>query len=126
MVKVAAPSDSGLKANNGLCKLFADLSADYGWELEMTILPDILATCMEMIFLLSTEKEDNEDFVRTEIHKSYFDNGIDISMPMIEKINDIANELGFKWLLSADETVKFLNDIIFQHLFLSLICQVLV
>lgn len=131
--EVVISSDSRLKVNKELCKLFAD----YGWEIEMSILPNILAAYMELIFLLSArirkydisfkeaKKEDNRFFDVTEVYKSYYDDlelcksayiakaSDDASMPMSmeEKINNIANELGFEWLLSMDETVDFLKDI---------------
>lgn len=120
---VIVSSDSRLKLNKELCKLFAD----YGWEIEMSILPNIIAAYIEVIFLLATEKEDNEFYDETELYKSYYDDiescktayiakgaedvTFDPSMSMVEKINDIANELGFEWLLSTDETIDFLKDI---------------
>lgn len=118
--EVVISSDSRLKVNKELCKIFAD----YGWEIEMSIFPNIIAAYMEVIFLLATEKEDNNFFDVTEVYKSYYDdiescktmyiaNGAkDASpMPMVEKINNIANDLGFKWLLSMDETIDFLKNI---------------
>jgi hypothetical protein len=117
---VIISSDGRLKLNKELCKLFAD----YGWEIEMSILPNIIAAYIEVIFLLATEKVENEFCEVIEVYKSYYDDiescktmyiakGIDDESPMsmIEKINDIANELGFKWLLSTDETIDFLKDI---------------
>lgn len=109
--EITISSDSRLKVNKELCKLFAD----YGWEIDMSILPNIIAAYMEVLFLLTTRLYDR--YLSEESCKTLYiadvpkDTTFEPSESMTEKINNIANELGFEWLLPMDETIKFIKDI---------------